>query len=374
VGARGKLETGVEAVVDADSGELSLVGGTEAAEVPDQEADASREWDPGPEPFCAPSPPGSISRALAGLLIAVVLSLLLFSFQGPSSLMAEFAGLALDRISGTAVEPYQAIFWAALLGSCCSLAILALVSDRSRLSRLRRRLRWYREKISKAKKNGEARVGARLADRLAAARSDRALVLMRPIAWTFLPLCIGFIWVNDRFAAEPISPGSRFTLTAFVDPSRLDSARRLRYARLDAEAGLRVLSSPHRKLESNKADPAISPYRVSWEVEAVDVGSRRLSVAAGGEKIPKEILVSEGLERAPAIGRYGGALRELHVDHAPLLVELPRVLHEPLSATAAFFSGGRGLLPAQTAVGPMVAYLVLAVLLMLVLQRLTGYR
>ncbi|HBO53326.1 MAG TPA: hypothetical protein DD471_15165, partial [Planctomycetes bacterium] len=62
------------------------------------------------------------------------------------------------------------------------------------------------------------------------------------------------------------------------------------------------------------------------------------------------------------------------VDHAPLLVGLPGGLHEWLSAAAAFFNGGRGLLPAQTEVGPWTAYLVLAVLAMLALQRLTGYR
>ena len=189
-----------------------------------------------------------------------------------------------------------------------------------------------------------------------------------------LPLCIGFIWVNDRFAAEPISPGSRFTFTAFVEPSQLNAAGRLRYARLDAAEGLRVLGSSYRRLESNPATPAISPYRVAWEVEALAAGTHGLSVNAAGEKVRKEVLVSVGLERAPAIGRYGGGLREVHVDHAPLLVGLPGGLHEWLSAAAAFFNGGRGLLPAQTAVGPWTAYLVLAVLAMLALQRLTGYR
>ena len=103
-------------------------------------------------------------------------------------------------------------------------------------------------------------------------------------------------------------------------------------------------------------------------------GAHGLSITAAGEKVRKEILVSAGLDRAPAIGRYGGGLREVHVDHAPLLVGLPGSLHEWLSAAAACFNGGRGLLPAQTAVGPWTAYLVLAVLAMLALQRLTGYR
>ena len=99
------------------------------------------------------------------------------------------------------------------------MAILALRSDRGRLRRLRQRLGWYREKIAEAKSAGLERIRGRLSMRQAAAKSDRALVLMKPIAWTFLPLCIGFIWVNDRFAAEPISPGSRFRVTALVEPS-----------------------------------------------------------------------------------------------------------------------------------------------------------
>jgi len=53
---------------------------------------------------------------------------------------------------------------------------------------------------------------------------------------------------------------------------------------------------------------------------------------------------------------------------------LPGQLHEWLSDAAAFFNGGRGLLPAQTAVGAWTAYLALAVLAMFGLQGLTGYR
>ena len=364
----------MEAVVDADRGELLLIAEDEAVPAPGKEAADPGEGAPGAEPFGAPSRPGSGVRALGGLLIAVVGARLLVSFEGPSALMADFVGLVLDRLPGAASQPYKAIFWAALLASCCSFAILVRVSDRSMLRRLRQRLRWYRGKLAEAKKNGRDRIQARLAERMAAAKSDRVLVLMKPIAWTFLPLCIGFIWVNDRFAAEPISPGSRFTFTAFVEPSQLNAAGRLRYARLDAAEGLRVLGSSYRRLESNPATPAISPNRVAWEVEALAAGTHGLAVTAAGEKVRKEVLVSVGLERAPAIGRYGGGLREVHVDHAPLLVGLPGGLHEWLSAAAAFFNGGRGLLPAQTAVGPWTAYLVLAVLAMLALQRLTGYR
>ncbi|MEC9349274.1 MAG: PEP/pyruvate-binding domain-containing protein [Planctomycetota bacterium] len=373
-GACRKLETGVEAVVDADRGELLLIAEDEAAPGPGEEAAEAGEWEPGAEPFCSPSPPGSVVRVLGGLLIAVVVSLLLVSFEGPGALTADLAGLVLDRFSGAGSQPYKAIFWAALVASGCSFAILVRVSDRSMLKRLRQRLRWYREKIAEAKKNGRDRIRVRLAERMAAAKSDRVLVLMKPIAWTFLPLCIGFIWVNDRFAAEPISPGSRFTFTAFVDPSQPNAAGRLRYARLDAAEGLRVLGSSYRKLESNLANPAIAPYRVAWEVEALAAGAHGLSVTAAGEKVRKEILVSAGLDRAPAIGRYGGGLREVHVDHAPLLVGVPGQLHEGLSDAAAFFNGGRGLLPAPTAVGAWAAYLVLAVLAMLGLQGLTGYR
>ncbi|MCH2580412.1 MAG: PEP-utilizing enzyme, partial [Planctomycetes bacterium] len=163
-GACRRLETGVEAVVDADRGELLLIAEDEAVPAPGKEAADPGEWEPGAEPFCAPSQPGSVVRALGGLLIAVVGSLLLVSFEGPSALMADFVGLVLDRLPGAASEPYKAIFWAALLASCCSFAILVRVSDRSMLRRLRQRLRWYRGKIAEAKKNGRDRIQARLAE------------------------------------------------------------------------------------------------------------------------------------------------------------------------------------------------------------------
>ena len=109
-------------------------------------------------------------------------------------------------------------------------------------------------------------------------------------------------------------------------------------------------------------------------MEALGTGIHSVSVAAAGEKVRKEIMVSEGLERAPPIGRYGGGICELQVDHRPLLVDLPGWLHSAVSRVAALFSGGRGLLPAQTAVDPWTAYLALAVLLVFALQWLGGYR
>ena len=369
-----KLETGVEATLDADRGELRF-GGEDSADSPRDDEDATaREWEPGPEPFCSPSPPGTGRRVLLGLVIAVVVSLLLVSSDGLGSIMADLAGLVLDSLSTGGATPFTAIFSAALLSGCCSLAILALMSDRGRLRRLRQRLGWYREKIAEAKAAGLEGIRGRLSMRQAAAKSDRALVLMKPIAWTFLPLCIGFIWVNDRFAAEPISPGSRFRVTALVEPSAMKASGRLRYARLDTGAGLRVLGDSYRSIEPNTATPAIAPYRVAWELEALGTGIHSVSVAAAGEKVRKEIMVSEGLERAPPIGRYGGGLRELQVDHQPLLVDLPGWLHSAVSRVAALFSGGRGLLPAQTAVDPWTAYLALAVLLVFALQWLGGYR
>lgn len=369
-----RLDTGAEAILDASRGELRLVSEDGGDSPTGEEADGAQRWDPGAEPFCAPSRPGTGGRALAGLLAALLLSLLLVSFDAPSSALADLAGLALDAPPAAGSTVFTAIFAAALLASCCSLGILALASDRGRLRRLRQRLRWYRDKISEAKAAGMESIESRLSRRLAAAKSDRALVLVKPIVWTFLPLCIGFIWVNDRFAAEPISPGSRFKVTAFVEPAELKAAGRLRYARLDTDAGVRVLGAAYRNIEPNISSPEIASYRVAWDIEALVAGTHSFSVTAAGDKVQKKVRVIDGLDRLPAIATYGGGLREVWIDHQPLSVELPGWLHAVFSGVASVFSGGRGLLPAQTAIGPWTAYLVLAVLLMLALQRLSGYR
>ena len=86
------------------------------------------------------------------------------------------------------------------------------------------------------------------------------------------------------------------------------------------------------------------------------------------------MLVTEGLDREAAIERYGGIIPEIQVDHQPLEVNLPGWLHAVVSRLAALISGGRGLVAGQTAVGPWTAYLALAVLLVLALQWLSGYR
>ena len=369
-----KLHTGVEAVLDADHGELRLAAG-DGGQPADQEEDpASRDWDPGPEPYCAPPAPGTGRRAILGLLGAVLLSLLLVSVDALSSRLADLAGLVLDRWPLGGATPFASIFAAALLGALLSLGILALSSDRKGLRRARQRLRWYRKNAARAKAEEQGDILRKIRRRMVEAKSDRALTLLKPIAWTFLPLCLGFIWVNDRFAAEPISPGSRFRVTAFVEPGAGRQAERLRFARMDTTGGLQVLGTPYRMIEPNSAAPALAAYKVAWDVEALREGTHELSVAAAGEKVKKSIIVTTGIERAKAIGRYGGGIPELQVDHRALVVHLPGWFHSIVSRIAAFFSGGRGLIPAQTAVGPWTAYLALAVMLVLALQWLSGYR
>lgn len=373
-GAGRMLDTGAEAFLDADLGELRT--GTEADSGPGGEAGESKPegWDPGPEPYCAPGPAGTGRRAVLGLAIAIGASLVMVSIDALSFRLAGLGGWVLDWWPLAGAEPFNSILAASLLGALASLGILAVSSDRGKLRRMRVRLRWYRKKVAQAEDGGRENTARRLRRRLAAAKSDRFLVLLKPIAWTFLPLCLGFIWVNDRFGAEPISPGSRFRVTAFVEPGSARVAQRLRYARIDTAADLRVLGSPYRRIEPNAAAAAISAYRVAWDVEALKVGHHQVSVVAAGAKVKKNVIVTEGIERAAAIERYGGIIPEIQVDHSALLVNLPGWLHSVVSRIAAFLSGGRGLVPAQTAVGPWTAYLALAVLLVLALQWLSGYR
>lgn len=369
-GAGRRLDTGVDAFLDADAGELRI-GSSSGGEAEDLKPG---ECDPGPEPYCAPCPGGTGRRAVFGLVFALLASLLMVSVGELSSRLAGLAGLVLDWWPLAGATPFHSILAASLLGALASIGILALSSDRRKLRRMRVRLRWYRKKTKQAQAAGMGNTASKLRRRMAAAKSDRFLVLLRPIAWTFLPLCLGFIWVNDRFAAEPISPGSRFRVTAFLEPGAAGAAQRLRYARIDAAPGLQVLGSPYSRLEPNVEAPQVSAYRVAWDLEARTAGRHLVSVSAAGEKVKKKVLVTEGIDRAAAIERYGGIIPEIQVDHQPLEVNLPGWLHAGVSRLAAFASGGRGLVPGQTAVGPWTAYLVLAVLLMLALQWLSGYR
>lgn len=369
-GAGRLLDTGADAFLDADAGELR-VGSAPGGEDEDSKPE---EWDPGPEPYCAPCPAGTGRRAVFGLVFALLASLLMVSVGELSSRLAGIAGLVLDWWPLAGASPFNSILAASLLGAFASLGILALSSDRRKLRRMRDRLRWYRKKTKQAQAAGRDKTVGKLRRRMAAAKSDRFLVLLKPIAWTFLPLCLGFIWVNDRFAAEPISPGSRFRVTAFLEPGSARATQRLRYARIDAPPGLQVLGSPYSRIEPNVAAPEVSAYRVAWDLEARKAGRHPVSVVAAGEKVKKSVVVTDGIERAVAIERYRGIIPEIQVDHQPLEVNLPAWLHAVISRVAAFVSGGRGLVPGQTAVGPWTAYLALAVLLVLALQWLSGYR
>ncbi len=369
-GAGRLLDTGVDAFLDADAGELRI-GSSPGGEDEDSKPG---EWDPGPEPYCAPSPTGAGRRAAFGLVFAILASLLMVSVGELSSRLAGLAGLVLDWWPLAGASPFNSILVASLLGALASLGVLALSSDRRKLRRMRVRLRWYRKKTKQAQAAGRENTVVKLRRRMAAAKSDRFLVLLRPIAWTFLPLCLGFIWVNDRFAAEPISPGSRFRVTAFLEPGSARATQRLRYARIDAPPGLQVLGSPYSRIEPNVAAPEVSAYRVAWDLEARKAGQHLVSIVAAGEKVKKKVVVTEGIDRATAIERYGGIIPEIQVDHQPLEVNLPDWLHAVVSRLAALISGGRGLVEGQTAVGPWTAYLALAVLLVLALQWLSGYR
>ena len=369
-GAGRLLDTGVDAFLDADAGELRI-GSSPGGEDGDSKPGG---WDPGPEPYCAPSPARAGRRAAFGLVFALLASLLMVSVGELSSRLAGLAGLVLDWWPLAGASPFHSILAASLLGALASLGILAWSSDRRKLRRMRVRLRWYRKKTKQAQAAGMGKTVVKLRRRMAAAKSDRFLVLLRPIAWTFLPLCLGFIWVNDRFAAEPISPGSRFRVTAFLEPGAAGAAQRLRYARIDAAPGLQVLGSPYSRIEPNAAAPRLAAYRVAWDLEARTAGQHLVSIAAAGEKVKKKVLVTEGIDRATAVERYGGIIPEIQVDHQPLEVNLPGWLHAVVSRLAALISGGRGLVAGQTAVGPWTAYLALAVLLVLALQWLSGYR
>jgi hypothetical protein len=150
----------------------------------------------------------------------------------------------------------------------------------------------------------------------------------------------------------------------------------VRFARLDAPPAALLLSDARQKLRPNRESPAVAPYLASWELEARQPGDVEVAIAVRGEKVRQRAVFCEPGERrfGQARAAYGGAIVSVEVDHPPQRVELPELVHGWLDRIARWLSGGRGLTREATAMGPIPAYLCLAILFAIVSQRLAGFR
>ena len=354
-----------------------------------------------PEPVLIPPRPGLAWRAALALSAAVVLSLAAVAVPAIRDPLASAAGLALDP-AARALSPFGAIVAAGLGAAALGAAIQLLVLDRRRLRRMRERIRWYRGELKRlgpaARPGGRGAAPppsaspVRLRRRLSAASTERALELLLPLGAAFVPFTLAFVWVEDRFAAEPIGPGGRFTVTASVEPG--EPARgagaaaegpaapiSFRSARLTASGTLEVLDEPLQRLAPAPAGSEDGPYLASWTVRAVSSGEARLRVT-GPEEFLEEAFTITGergrlrteARRGAMPGATAGRILGLRIETAPVRVRLPGPAFRLLDRGVRAFTGGRGLDPDRAAPGPALAFIFTAVIAALALQRALGLR
>ena len=353
-----------------------------------------------PEPYVAPAKPGLARAAVLSLVTAVVLSLgilLVPVIQAPLLLVVS---LALDWTLVAGWSPFGSIALAAFLAAGAATVIAHAVSDRRRFRRMRQRLAWYRKQLRRVRKERpgpgrceEPRRAARrstLRLRYRQAAAERTLELLRPVGCSFLPFCLAFVWVEARFPSEPIRPGSTFTVRAYFRPAEGDGY--LRYARLDSSppGKVRLLDDPYQRLRPNRDAPHLGPYEAVWSLQALeplpDDGTAdqllAVHVTSRNERVGKMALItSERKFAAPRERRVSRrdpqVAREItavEVEPPPLRVRPPDAVHALLDRFVRWVTGGHGIRPGQVAFGPLATFLVLAILLALAMQRLTGLR
>jgi pyruvate,water dikinase len=373
-GATRRLASGGWVEVDGGRGAVRMVDSEPAGSEQETLESHGWAWDPGPEPHPARMAAPRVSTTLLGIFVAVLVSIWLVGTPAASERAAAIVGLALDPLADAGWSPFACIATAALAGAVVATLVLLAAGDRRGLKRLRVNLKWYRRRLREAKLRQEAAAARRLDRRRAEAAVHRVIALLKPVSWTFLPLCLAFTWVNERFSAEPLRPGAEFRVVAAVRPQSGEPGDVPRFVRLDPPEGITVVDSAYQRVEPNVAQPEVAPYRAAWLLRAEREGEFEIVLSAAGEKERESVLVSSRRRLGEARGVFSGALAEVWIEHPELRVELPAFAHAALDRVARLVAGGRGLSPEQTAMGPVAAFLVLAVVFALLLQRLAGFR
>ncbi len=375
-GATRRFHAGKAVRVDGDRGLVKR--GVENVETVREDDVARAEPRVPPEPWVPPVRSRLPGRVALGLVTAVVASLVIVGVPAIGDAFRPAARFACDWTMDVGATPFAAIAWAAALGAALATRAGTFVVDRAQLRAMRHRIAWYRKELSRlvtrGGEKGTERAAARLVRRCRKASMERTLELMRPIGWSFLPFVLAYLWVSERFPAEPLRPGTEFEVRATFLPVR-DSP--LRYARLDVDepSRVRLLDEPWKKLTPNPDHPERGPYTVVWMAEARSEGSVRLAVTARRERLEETILVTERrLFATKGITCGDGEIASLTVDYPPLHVELPGAIYRTANALSKWITSGSELDPRDLAGGPLATFLVLAVVFACFFQRCSGIR
>jgi len=335
------------------------------------------------EPYVPPARPRLGSRAALGVAAAVAVSMVVITLPAARSALLPAVRAAFDWTIEAGWPPWRCIGFATLASAALAAAVQLAAGDRARLGRMRARLGWYRRQLREARKTGAAAVARTLEVRKQQASLERALELLRPVGWSFLPFCLALLWVLDRFSVEPIRPGTTFTVHAVFHPNPGNSYLRRACLESGDPERVRILDAPLQKLEPNRETPARGPYRASWSVQAVGgEGLVPLAVTTRDERLEGSVLISRRREFASGDlvrSRTSGVPQvaevvSLEAEHPPLLVELPGPAFQLVKSIVRPFSAGRDITPHQAAMGPLASFLLCAVILALLLQRVTGMR
>ena len=397
-GAGGVIHLGVAEVAVAE--EAAAASDSEADTRPDVEGDPTNSPDPaeregiqpqddtsyGPEPYVSPARPGAWRRVVSGVAVAIVVCAIVFSISTLRSIVTAAVAPVLDWTVSADLPPLYAIAIAAFIAAAVGAALGWFVSRRARLAKLRARWNWYRDRL----RNGDVKpmVRAALTRRGGEARRAHVLELLRPLPLAFLPFCITFAWVQDRFRAEPLRPQTSVPVVAYFDPG--PDHRYIRYARLDVVASeaapeVELIDPSYRAIEPNDEDPTVAPYRVRWRLRPRGTGPLRVAISAGDERVEATTLITERRELAPIAPKHttagasvspgaAGAIRDLVFEHPPLHMELPGPIYTIANTVARWFNGGVDLPPGQATPGAGWMFIGLATIFALVLQRLFGLR
>ena len=389
-----RLSPGETVRVDGSSGKIERSGAVAdgspttvgAREAPPGES----EHQVGPEPWVPRSSPRLAAFAIGAVLLAVVASLLIVGIPTLRALTLRVVAPLFDWLLDRDLSTGALVAIPAAVAALSSTLLGLAASSRSRLRSIRERLRWYRgqaRRLRRASKGvpresaaaaGLERSRASIERRRRQASTERVLELLRPVGLSFLPFCLVFVWVQARLTSEPIRKGEAFTIEARLDP-RDTSLRRVRLD-VDREGKLQMLD-PAWTTPEPSADAGRGPYRASWSVVAHETGRFEVGASARDERIERDVLVTSARRLSPddqhverSVSAASPELLSLDVVRPATLVHPPEPIYRGVDFLAKKITGGRGVTRDQAAFSSTTAFLILAILLTLLLQRLFGLR
>lgn len=158
------------------------------------------------------------------------------------------------------------------------------LTDQAEMKRLKEQLAEFQKKMKGLRDNPEKLLSVQR--EAMAVNMEYMRKSMRPTLFTFLPIILIFGWMSAHFAYEPLLPGSEFTLTAVLK----SDAQKVSIVVPD---GLKVISEPN-SLDArevgffSKKTEYLAKFVLSGEE-----GKHLVTLAANGEEIDREVLISQ---------------------------------------------------------------------------------